>query len=508
MRSQKKKSIKTTKKSNKLRKLRGGARNINNELLGAAGNVNLKEVQLLLDKGANIDRADENGTSAISFASDKGHLDIVQLLLEKGSNVNIQNKFGNSALIFASQNGHLEIVQLLLERGSNVNIQNKFGNSALMLASEKGHLEIVQLLLERGADINIQNKDGISELMLASRNDHLEIVQLLLDKGADVNIQNKFGDTALLFASQNGHLEIVQLLLDKGANIDDVNIQNKFGISALFIASDKGHLQIVQLLLDKGADVNIQKKTGATALMIASFNGHLEIVQLLLDKGADVNIQYLTVGVWARVGDTALNLALKKGHLEIVQLLKKHHIKFTTLGGDSFTLGDLNLDFSRDHIPIEEIYTAIFRSEHEECINISKVPFNIILNGRVPDVINLVHPNNYTIVFTPEHSYDVINIGGIDYHVCNSRGCDTQNLDFFTFNGTDYKYVGKLEDIIETMPCEAFNNDCTSCAKSKKCKYKKYSGKKTRKKHIPGKCVLKSHKANNSKYIMNNHGQC
>ena len=112
-------------------------------------------------------------------------------------------------------------------------------------------------------------------------------------------------------------------------------------------------------------------------------------------------------------------------------------------------------------------------------------------------------------MFTPEHSYDVINIGGIDYHVCNSRGCDTQNRDFFTFNGTDYKYVGKLEDIIETMPCEAFNNDCTSCAKSKKCKYKKYGKLKKKTKKKAGKCVLKSHNSkNNSKYIMNNHGQC
>ena len=396
MRSQKKKSIKTTKKSNKLRKLRGGARNINNELV-RWGHGRL-----------------------INYAKD-GNLKEVQLLLDKGADVNIQNKYGSTALIWASKYGQLKVVQLLLERGSNVNIQNKDGNTALIFASENGNLKEVQLLLDKGADVNIQTKSGSTALILASQYGQLKVVQLLLDKGADVNIENKNGATVLLNASYYGHLEIVKLLLDKGANIQQVN---RWGNSALIYASRNDHLEIVRLLLEKDANIDHVNKDGNSALILASRNGHLEIVKLL----------------------------------------KKHHIKFTTLGGDSFTLGDLNIDFSRDIISIEEIYTAIYNSDNEVCKYITTGPqsFNIMDNkGVTINEVNIGLTKNYNIVF------------------------------------------------VDSSNCDTYNNDCGGCIASKKCKYKKYGKLKQKTKKKAGKCVLKSHKSkNNSKYIMNNHGQC
>ena len=77
---------------------------------------------------------------------------MVQLLLNKGANVNAQGgKFGN-ALQAASYEGHKEVVQLLLDKGADVNAQggDEYG-SALQAASSKGHDEVVQLLRDRGA---------------------------------------------------------------------------------------------------------------------------------------------------------------------------------------------------------------------------------------------------------------------------------------------------------------------------------------------------------------------
>ncbi len=46
----------------------------------------------------------------------RGHLDIVQILLEKGADINAQGGDYGNALYAASREGHLDIVQILLEK--------------------------------------------------------------------------------------------------------------------------------------------------------------------------------------------------------------------------------------------------------------------------------------------------------------------------------------------------------------------------------------------------------
>jgi len=50
-------------------------------------------------------------------ASRDGHTQTVELLLEKGANVNVKNKYGYTALMYASMYGHTETAELLLEKG-------------------------------------------------------------------------------------------------------------------------------------------------------------------------------------------------------------------------------------------------------------------------------------------------------------------------------------------------------------------------------------------------------
>ena len=59
-------------------------------------------------------------------AADKDHLAVVQLLVEKGANLDIKSTNGAwTALMRASSSGQLIVVQYLAERGANLDMQDE-----------------------------------------------------------------------------------------------------------------------------------------------------------------------------------------------------------------------------------------------------------------------------------------------------------------------------------------------------------------------------------------------
>jgi ankyrin repeat protein len=82
-------------------------------LISAAKQGSIVEVQTILDKDANIDETDSSGFTALMYAANNGHIEIVKLLLNKGADVSIVDNWGNTALILAASQDHYEIAKLL-----------------------------------------------------------------------------------------------------------------------------------------------------------------------------------------------------------------------------------------------------------------------------------------------------------------------------------------------------------------------------------------------------------
>lgn len=84
-----------------------------------------------------------------------GLLEMAELLLSRGAEVERQHHLGTTALHFAARSGQREMAALLLEHGADPDRRGrKFGGEAqspLALALEAGHDEVVKLLRERGA---------------------------------------------------------------------------------------------------------------------------------------------------------------------------------------------------------------------------------------------------------------------------------------------------------------------------------------------------------------------
>jgi ankyrin repeat protein len=80
------------------------------------------------------------------YACQQGYILIVRELLNKGANVNKINNNGWSALMIACYNGYTDIVKDLLNEGVDVNVRNVKHETALDITRSKNYQEIITLL--------------------------------------------------------------------------------------------------------------------------------------------------------------------------------------------------------------------------------------------------------------------------------------------------------------------------------------------------------------------------
>lgn len=79
-----------------------------------------------------------------------GKVEQVETALQQGAEINRPNSFGETALGKAIMGGNPEVVQLLVQSGADVN-QSYRGNNLLKLAQNKGNQTIISLLKSAGA---------------------------------------------------------------------------------------------------------------------------------------------------------------------------------------------------------------------------------------------------------------------------------------------------------------------------------------------------------------------
>ena len=76
------------------------------------------------------------------IASLEGHLEVVRLLIEAGADKDKANDDGTTPLYVASINGHLEVVRLLVEKGADKDKANNRGVTPLQIARRRHNYNI------------------------------------------------------------------------------------------------------------------------------------------------------------------------------------------------------------------------------------------------------------------------------------------------------------------------------------------------------------------------------
>ncbi|PNP58266.1 hypothetical protein THARTR1_01781 [Trichoderma harzianum] len=311
-------------------------------LQAAARFRHLNALKFLVGHGANV-HCFSNGDECLLTCIDEGGTDCLKFLLDSGADINRQNEQGQTALHKAVVGGFGAVFDLLLERGANINALAASGTplqaACMALPSQfsfgkrlRENARIVKKLLERGADPNHRVGKIGTALQLACENRGLfpnrqvamEILQLLVENGTvergtiingfvvdevdedgpfwkSLKEERKWDTRRPIHPSA---VEVVKLLLENGARIDD-------GPLALHMACLEWDEEKVRRLLDQGADANAKSDSFGTPLhailtyyiyegevkkYFRDFNSSknpskeiVPIVQLLISRGARIN---------------------------------------------------------------------------------------------------------------------------------------------------------------------------------------------------------------------------
>ncbi len=259
-------------------------------LLYATRRGDLAVTRLLIEAGAELERADADGVtpllSAILNSSIAGarsapagaeHLAVARYLVERGANIDATDWYGETPLWAAVDIRNLDVngperdnridraaalglVKRLLERGADPNTRTReypperrfitalgslswvdfTGQTPFLRAALAGDVTVMRLLLEHSADPSIATYAGTTPLMAAAGVNWvfnqtfdegpaalLEAVELCHDLGLDINATNSMGLAAIHGASNRGSNDIIEFLAAHAAKLDTPDPQGR-----------------------------------------------------------------------------------------------------------------------------------------------------------------------------------------------------------------------------------------------------------------------------------------
>lgn len=118
--------------------------NANHEKLWSAARAGDSQlVKQLLEQGVDVNSATHYGSTALTFACDRGHLEVVKILLDAGADATITDSFYKATpLDWAQMNGHYDAMALLLSAGA------KGADRLLMDGVTDGNAKLVAAVLK------------------------------------------------------------------------------------------------------------------------------------------------------------------------------------------------------------------------------------------------------------------------------------------------------------------------------------------------------------------------
>lgn len=129
-------------------------------------------VSCLISAGVNVDLVDRDGITPLHVAAERNHPEMLELLLSKGANVNRTCKHGHTAwsrVCFLSS--HDEVARILVQHGANPDFHLNQREHPLHEMVHKGDIESVAAGLRHGMNPSIVSSSGLSLIVSKSLHD-------------------------------------------------------------------------------------------------------------------------------------------------------------------------------------------------------------------------------------------------------------------------------------------------------------------------------------------------
>lgn len=292
-------------------------------LIEAAKQGDVTMIQLLLERGPQLEFPDEQGKTPLYWAAKNGHIENICALIDAGADpyrlcrppvpngdwnltafaiaaTNCEEKWhdfihqdlkpdltirnderGATAFHLAAYFGvEPAALQRMIAAGCLVDTPDMDGRTPLLLASERGHSSIVAILLEHGADTEVtDSRFNMTALMLAAANGRDQVVEQLIPV-SKVDARDGEMATALHFAARSCSASTVEALIKAGPSLIDA--PNSYGGSPLFWAANHDRPEAVRALIRAGADIYMVDVNGRPAISFCIHN--LNMIKAFVDE--------------------------------------------------------------------------------------------------------------------------------------------------------------------------------------------------------------------------------
>ena len=248
-------------------------------LMTAARRSDISMVKQLLDCGADVNMQTYDGATALHFVASRfegnAGADIICLLCDRGANTEKRNDAGATALLDAAEHDNPGAIQALLSKGANLPARDRTHSNLLHMASKHGSSQVLKFLLDERNPDNIELKH-VADSIAAN------ITSLFC--------ADKEGRWPLHHAVVSGNVECAGYVCDLDS--DQVNKEDGDGYTPLYLATLGSEVPMIDVLLDRGADWNIIcGSTDYTPLHLAMTGLPLDVATALLGRGADPNLK-------------------------------------------------------------------------------------------------------------------------------------------------------------------------------------------------------------------------
>jgi len=278
-------------------------------------------VRMLIMAGADVNApGSESSGHALLAAAESGHAAIVELLLDKGAEIDAQHSRWGSALHGAVRSSSEMTAEVLLRRGASVapDMQSK-GVMNHAVDSPGCTLALVRLLQQYSAPLDTIDVDHMTPLYYCVKFEHEAIAQQLVNSGVHVDTGvlrqgwpsrvgksrdcqvdttlalstfTAIGPSPLHFAVRLGKTRMIKFLVQHGA---DPYLINSSQESPLEVAIEAKDNKSVEALLSMDANVSPPTENLVNALHHAAQIKHYDVLVAILESEQAKTITLVTL---------------------------------------------------------------------------------------------------------------------------------------------------------------------------------------------------------------------